>query len=76
MVVFDCVIKNCYFYIVYFMALLLRGEFRLLFLKFSGEFLTPNVTASSSCRLVAAQSEDTCFMREQVVPEGAQDGFG
>jgi len=39
-------------------------------------FVTPNVTASGSCRLVAAQSEDTCFMREQVVPEGAQDGFG
>jgi len=26
--------------------------------------------------LVTAQSEDTCFMGGQVVPEGAQDGFG
>jgi len=38
--------------------------------------VAPIAIASGSCRLVTAQSEDTCFIGGQVVPEGAQDEFG
>jgi len=59
------------------MTLLSQAESRVLFLMFSGSFCgAESLQQAAIARLVTAQSEDTCFMGGQVVPEGAQDGFG